>query len=91
MHIVDAVVGRSAECGAESELECFSVYENGVAFFSELIEASFFKPNGTLLRVVASIVGSNVIVNYCSDALDELRLNGVTMQVEIPRVKLINR
>lgn len=83
LHIVDAGVGRSAESGGESELECFSVPENGIPFFSELMEASFFKQNGTLLRVVASIVGSIVIVNENSDALDELRVNAVRIAVSV--------
>lgn len=83
LHIVDAGVGKSAESGGESDLEVFTVPEQGLAFFTELIETAFFKEDGTLLRLIGSIVASIVIINENSNALDDLRLVGVKISVSM--------
>lgn len=83
LHIVDAGASKSAETSSNLEIELFAVPDNSLGFFGDLLEGAVLKKDGVLLRVVASAIGSTVIITDNSAALDNLRQRTVKVAVTV--------
>ena len=82
MQVLDASASKSAETEDGSDITLQFTDETN-SFLAQLLEAALWTKNGDMLQIGGSIVGSVILLSEDSPSLNELRMRGVKVAVNV--------